>query len=99
MDASPFWLSRGRVSGRCRPNLHADSVLEPSRPARDGARAITPAHGPGLGALPRAAFAPRTASHTAMRTQVAIIGAGPSGLLLGPLLHRAGVGALVLGRS
>ncbi|MEO8152917.1 MAG: 4-hydroxybenzoate 3-monooxygenase [Rhizobacter sp.] len=31
-----------------------------------------------------------------MRVQVAIIGAGPSGLLLGALLHRAGVDAIVL---
>jgi p-hydroxybenzoate 3-monooxygenase len=33
-----------------------------------------------------------------MRTQVAIVGAGPSGLLLGQLLHRAGVDAVVLER-
>lgn len=33
------------------------------------------------------------------RTQVAIIGAGPSGLLLGQLLHRAGVDAVILERS
>ncbi len=33
-----------------------------------------------------------------MRTQVAIVGAGPSGLLLGQLLHRAGVDAIVLER-
>lgn len=31
-----------------------------------------------------------------MRVQVAIIGAGPSGLLLGALLHRAGVDAVIL---
>jgi p-hydroxybenzoate 3-monooxygenase len=31
-----------------------------------------------------------------MRTQVAIIGAGPSGLLLGQLLHRAGVDTIIL---
>ena len=31
-----------------------------------------------------------------MRVQVAIIGAGPSGLLLGQLLHRAGIAAIVL---
>jgi p-hydroxybenzoate 3-monooxygenase len=31
-----------------------------------------------------------------MRVQVAIIGAGPSGLLLGALLHKAGVDALIL---
>lgn len=31
-----------------------------------------------------------------MRTQVAIIGAGPAGLLLGALLHRAGVDAIIL---
>jgi len=34
-----------------------------------------------------------------MRTQVAIIGAGPSGLLLGQLLHKAGIDALVLERQ
>ena len=33
-----------------------------------------------------------------MRTQVAIVGAGPSGLLLGQLLHNAGVDAVVLER-
>ena len=33
-----------------------------------------------------------------MRTQVAIIGAGPAGLLLGQLLHRAGIEAVVLER-
>jgi p-hydroxybenzoate 3-monooxygenase len=31
-----------------------------------------------------------------MRVQVAIIGAGPSGLLLGQLLHRAGIEAIIL---
>ena len=31
-----------------------------------------------------------------MRTQVAIIGAGPAGLLLGALLHRAGVDAVIV---
>src|SRR5688572_30743432 len=31
-----------------------------------------------------------------VRTQVAIIGAGPAGLLLGQLLHRAGVEAVIL---
>ena len=34
-----------------------------------------------------------------MRTQVAIIGAGPSGLLLGQLLHKAGVDAVILERQ
>ncbi len=34
-----------------------------------------------------------------MRTQVAIVGAGPSGLLLGQLLSRAGVDAVVLERQ
>lgn len=34
-----------------------------------------------------------------MRTQVAIIGAGPSGLLLGQLLHRAGIDTVVLERK
>ena len=31
-----------------------------------------------------------------MKTQVAIIGAGPSGLLLAALLHRAGIDAVVI---
>ena len=31
-----------------------------------------------------------------MRTQVAIVGAGPSGLLLGQLLHKAGIDAIVI---
>ena len=31
-----------------------------------------------------------------MRTQVAIIGAGPSGLLLGQLLHKAGIDAVII---
>ncbi len=34
-----------------------------------------------------------------MRTQVAIIGSGPAGLLLGALLHRAGVDAVILERK
>jgi p-hydroxybenzoate 3-monooxygenase len=34
-----------------------------------------------------------------MRTQVAIIGGGPSGLLLGQLLHRRGIDAVVLERK
>ena len=33
-----------------------------------------------------------------LRTQVAIIGAGPSGLLLGQLLHRAGIDAVIIER-
>ena len=33
------------------------------------------------------------------RTQVAIIGAGPSGLLLGQLLHRAGIANIVVERQ
>jgi p-hydroxybenzoate 3-monooxygenase len=32
----------------------------------------------------------------ALRTQVAIIGAGPAGLLLGQLLHRAGIDSIIL---
>jgi p-hydroxybenzoate 3-monooxygenase len=36
---------------------------------------------------------------TAQRTQVAIVGAGPSGLLLGQLLHKAGIAAIVLERQ
>ena len=31
-----------------------------------------------------------------MRVQIAIFGAGPSGLLLGQLLHRAGIDAMVI---
>jgi p-hydroxybenzoate 3-monooxygenase len=31
-----------------------------------------------------------------MRTQVVIIGAGPSGLLLGQLLHKHGIETLIL---
>ncbi|PWB67044.1 MAG: 4-hydroxybenzoate 3-monooxygenase, partial [Bradyrhizobiaceae bacterium] len=34
-----------------------------------------------------------------MRTQVAIIGAGPSGLLLGQLLHRSGIDNVILERQ
>ena len=34
-----------------------------------------------------------------MRTQVAVIGAGPSGLLLGQLLHKAGVDAVIVERK
>jgi p-hydroxybenzoate 3-monooxygenase len=33
-----------------------------------------------------------------MRTQVCIVGGGPSGLLLGQLLHRAGIDTIVLER-
>mgnify|MGYP003345403941 FL=1 len=31
-----------------------------------------------------------------MRTQVVIIGSGPSGLMLGQLLHQAGIDAIIL---
>ena len=34
-----------------------------------------------------------------MRTQVVIIGAGPSGLLLGQLLHKAGIDNIILERQ
>ena len=34
-----------------------------------------------------------------MRTQVAIIGAGPSGLLLGQLLHKAGIDNVIIERQ
>ena len=34
-----------------------------------------------------------------MRAQVAIIGAGPSGLLLGQLLHKAGIDAIIVERQ
>ena len=36
---------------------------------------------------------------TPSRTQVAIVGAGPSGLLLGQLLHKAGIDAVILERQ
>jgi p-hydroxybenzoate 3-monooxygenase len=36
---------------------------------------------------------------TTMKTQVAIIGAGPSGLLLGQLLHKAGISNIILERQ
>jgi p-hydroxybenzoate 3-monooxygenase len=36
---------------------------------------------------------------TVMRTQVAIIGAGPAGLLLGQLLHKAGIDHVILERQ
>jgi p-hydroxybenzoate 3-monooxygenase len=36
---------------------------------------------------------------TTLRAQVAIIGAGPSGLLLGQLLHKAGIDAVILERQ
>ncbi len=36
---------------------------------------------------------------TTTRTQVAIVGAGPSGLLLGQLLHQAGIDAVILERQ
>ena len=39
------------------------------------------------------------ASGVALRTQVAIIGAGPSGLLLGQLLHRAGIDNIIVERQ
>jgi len=38
-------------------------------------------------------------STISQRTQVAIIGAGPSGLLLGQLLHKAGIDAVILERQ
>ncbi len=34
-----------------------------------------------------------------LKTQVAIIGAGPSGLLLGQLLHNAGIDTLIFERQ
>src|SRR5215212_2840528 len=55
-----------------------------------------------LGKSPRSAgFFPSPggaapSSMCVVRTQVAIIGAGPAGLLLGQLLHRAGIEAVIL---
>ncbi len=44
----------------------------------------------------RAGYACATMNTTRTRTQVAIIGAGPAGLLLGQQLHRAGIDAVVI---
>jgi p-hydroxybenzoate 3-monooxygenase len=44
-------------------------------------------------------YAQSTSRETSMRTQVAIIGAGPSGLLLGQLLHKAGIDTIILERQ
>ena len=47
--------------------------------------------------MQRAGVSPRVIQHPVkVRTQVAIIGAGPAGLLLGQLLHCAGVDAVIL---
>jgi p-hydroxybenzoate 3-monooxygenase len=43
--------------------------------------------------------APRDGREKSLRTQVAIIGSGPAGLLLGQLLHRAGVDSVILERQ
>src|SRR5262249_4696505 len=40
----------------------------------------------------------RASMATPRRTQVVIVGAGPSGLLLGQLLHKAGIDAVILER-
>jgi p-hydroxybenzoate 3-monooxygenase len=48
---------------------------------------------------PPTSFAGRAIVGTDVRTQVAIVGAGPSGLLLGQLLHKAGIDAVVLERQ
>jgi len=40
-----------------------------------------------------------TMNRSTLRTQVAIIGAGPAGLLLGQLLHREGIDAVILERQ
>jgi p-hydroxybenzoate 3-monooxygenase len=48
--------------------------------------------------IPAAPYPDRREDQT-MRTQVAIIGAGPSGLLLGQLLHKAGIDAVIVERQ
>src|SRR4051812_2884724 len=82
------------------PNLHVDCMPEPypSRSRTENALSFG-THGLGSARVRRAASAPRTTAKTNMRTQVAIVGAGPSGLLLGQLLHGAGVDAVVLERQ
>src|SRR3569832_1934597 len=47
----------------------------------------------------RAAAYASLMQETPTRTQVAIIGSGPAGLLLGQLLHRAGVDNIVIERQ
>jgi p-hydroxybenzoate 3-monooxygenase len=54
--------------------------------------------GPAL-AMPAQNVGMASHSSTPKRTQVVIVGAGPSGLLLGALLHRAGVDAVILERQ
>ena len=46
-----------------------------------------------------AILAAKIAGRKPMRTQVAIIGGGPSGLLLSQLLHRKGIDTVVLERK
>eukprot|EP01034_Spumella_vulgaris_P001080 gene1080-1433_t len=41
-------------------------------------------------------LSPPTTRYRDMRTQVAIIGAGPAGLLLGQLLHKSGIDAVII---
>src|SRR5207253_1645287 len=41
-------------------------------------------------------MSPPGSASSRLRTQVAIVGAGPAGLLLGQLLHRAGIDAIVI---
>ena len=58
-----------------------------------------PRHRPDGYYLGQAHLRIRLAVEINMKTQVAIIGAGPSGLLLGQLLHKAGVDAVILERQ
>jgi hypothetical protein len=61
---------------------HSHDRTQPHRPAcQGGARALR--------------FAELLGDND-MRTQVAIIGAGPAGLLLGHILHRAGIETIIL---
>jgi p-hydroxybenzoate 3-monooxygenase len=46
--------------------------------------------------VPAGAAIPSHALQTRMDTRVAIVGSGPSGLMLGQLLHRAGIDAVVI---
>jgi p-hydroxybenzoate 3-monooxygenase len=61
--------------------------------ATETSQRVLPPSGPGCGTL---AVAENLTVRGSMRTQVAIIGAGPAGLVLAHLLHRRGIASVVL---